>query len=94
MPRNPLTLTRQTLYDLIWSKPMSTLAKGFGISDLALSRWQNAAVLGERPLDRIILLASRHRGGVVQQNLNGPTANSAPNFRFESSNAEVSPSSV
>jgi hypothetical protein len=34
MPQSPLTLTRQTLYDLVWSKPMSDLAKDFGISDV------------------------------------------------------------
>ena len=38
MPQNPLTLTRQSLYDLVWSKAMSTLAKDFGISDVALAK--------------------------------------------------------
>jgi hypothetical protein len=38
MPQNPLTLTRQTLYDLVWSKPMSTLAQEFGISDVGLAK--------------------------------------------------------
>jgi 8-oxo-dGTP diphosphatase len=27
MPPNPLTLTRQSLYDLVWSKPIFDLAK-------------------------------------------------------------------
>lgn len=38
MPTNPLTLTRQTLYDLVWSKPMSTLALDFGITDVGLAK--------------------------------------------------------
>jgi len=38
MAQNPFTLTRQTLYELVWSKPMSELAKGFGISDVALAK--------------------------------------------------------
>jgi hypothetical protein len=38
MPHNPPTLTRQTLYDLAWSKSMSELAKDFGISDVALAK--------------------------------------------------------
>ncbi len=38
MPGNYLTLTRQSLYDLVWSTPMSTLAKDFGISDVALAK--------------------------------------------------------
>ena len=38
MPRNPLTLTRQTLYDLVWSQPMVYVAKDFGISDVALAK--------------------------------------------------------
>jgi hypothetical protein len=38
MPPNFMTLTRQSLYDLVWSTPMSTLAKDFGISDVALAK--------------------------------------------------------
>jgi hypothetical protein len=38
MSQNPLTLTRQTLYDLVWSKPMSDLAKEFNISDVGLAK--------------------------------------------------------
>jgi hypothetical protein len=38
MSTNPLTLTRQTLYDLVWSKPMSTLAQDFGITDVGLAK--------------------------------------------------------
>ncbi len=38
MTRNPLTLTRQTLYELVWSKPMSDLAKDFNISDVGLAK--------------------------------------------------------
>jgi hypothetical protein len=38
MSQNPLTLTRQTLYELVWSKPMSELAKDFNISDVGLAK--------------------------------------------------------
>jgi hypothetical protein len=34
----PLTLSRQDLYELVWSKPMRELAKDFGISDVALAK--------------------------------------------------------
>lgn len=34
----PLTLSREDLYQLAWSKPMSELAKDFGISDVALAK--------------------------------------------------------
>jgi hypothetical protein len=33
-----LTLTRDDLYELVWSKPMRELAKDFGISDVALAK--------------------------------------------------------
>jgi hypothetical protein len=33
-----LTLSRQDLYELAWSKPMCELAQDFGISDVALAR--------------------------------------------------------
>jgi len=38
MSKNPLTLTRQTLYELVWSKPMSDLAKEFNMSDVGLAK--------------------------------------------------------
>jgi hypothetical protein len=34
----PLILSREDLYELAWSKPMSELAKDFGISDVALAK--------------------------------------------------------
>lgn len=34
----PLTLTREDLYELAWSKPISELAKDFGISDVGLAK--------------------------------------------------------
>src|SRR5437016_14635265 len=34
----PLTLSREDLYELVWSKPMRELAKDFGISDVALAK--------------------------------------------------------
>jgi hypothetical protein len=38
MPSNYVTLSRQELYDMVWSEPMTTLAKNFGISDVALAK--------------------------------------------------------
>ncbi len=40
MPRSRdlLTLSREDLYELAWSKPMTELAKDFGISDVALAK--------------------------------------------------------
>jgi hypothetical protein len=37
-PEAPLRLSREDLYELAWSKPMSELAKDFGISDVALAK--------------------------------------------------------
>src|SRR5580700_10492940 len=34
----PLTLSREDLYELVWSKPMLELAKDFGISDRGLAK--------------------------------------------------------
>ena len=45
---NYLTLPRQQLYDLVWSKRMMQVAAEFGISDVALARWRNAD--GKLPL--------------------------------------------
>jgi hypothetical protein len=36
--QNPLTLTRQQLYDLVWSKPVRDVAQDFGMSDVALAK--------------------------------------------------------
>ena len=38
MSTNYITLTRQSLYELVWSKPMTALAKEFGITDVALAK--------------------------------------------------------
>lgn len=38
MTDDSLTLSRRDLYELAWSKPMSELAKDFGISDVALAK--------------------------------------------------------
>jgi hypothetical protein len=35
---NYITLTRESLYELVWSEPMSQLAKEFGITDVALAK--------------------------------------------------------
>lgn len=34
----PTQLTRQELYELVWSEPMRTLAKRYGISDVGLAK--------------------------------------------------------
>src|SRR5690349_19734784 len=34
----PLTLSREDLYELVWSKPMRDLAADFGISDVGLAK--------------------------------------------------------
>lgn len=36
--RNPLTLSRQELYDLVWSKPVTEVAKELGLSDVAVAK--------------------------------------------------------
>ncbi|MEA2984634.1 MAG: hypothetical protein QOD94_888 [Alphaproteobacteria bacterium] len=33
-----ITLTREQLYDLVWSEPMRSLAKKVGISDVAIAK--------------------------------------------------------
>ncbi len=33
-----LTLSREDLYELVWSKPVTELAKDFGLSDVALAK--------------------------------------------------------
>lgn len=38
MPQNPLTLTRQSLYELVRSKPMVGLSKEFDISDVGFAK--------------------------------------------------------
>ena len=35
---DPLTLSREELYELVWSKPMVELAKDFGLSDVAVAK--------------------------------------------------------
>jgi len=43
MPTNYITLTRQELYYMVWSEPMSSLANTFGTSDVALAKRCRAA---------------------------------------------------
>src|ERR1035441_8213825 len=38
MPTNYITLIREELYDMVWATPMTSLAKNFGISDVALAK--------------------------------------------------------
>jgi hypothetical protein len=35
---NGIEVTRQALYDQVWSTPMTKLAKEYGISDVALAK--------------------------------------------------------
>ena len=37
-PSRPTILDRQTLYELVWSKPTAYLAQEYGISDVALGK--------------------------------------------------------
>ena len=38
MPTNYITLPRSELYELVWTRPVTELAKEFGISDVALAK--------------------------------------------------------
>jgi hypothetical protein len=42
MSQSPLTLSRQTLYDLVWSKPMVEVAQDFTMSDRGLAKRHEA----------------------------------------------------
>ena len=90
----PLTLSREDLYELAWSKPISTLAKDFGISDVALAKRCKrlcipllAAVIGRESMrarhriDRIC--PSAMRSGVIRRRLPSPRR-SAPTRRLSS----------
>jgi hypothetical protein len=43
MSSNDLTLTRQALYELVWSKPMTHVARDFGTSVAPRGYWAQAA---------------------------------------------------
>lgn len=43
MPREILRFTREQLYDLVWSKPMTTIAAEFGMSSVAFAKYCKAA---------------------------------------------------
>jgi len=38
MASHPITLTRKELYEKVWSQPVHTLAKEYGISDVGLKK--------------------------------------------------------
>ena len=38
-PSGHLSITRQELYDLVWSKPMVKVAQEFGVSDRAVAKY-------------------------------------------------------
>jgi hypothetical protein len=38
-PSQPVTLTREQLYDLVWSKPMTAIATEFGVSSVAFANY-------------------------------------------------------
>jgi len=50
---NYLTRTRQSLYHLVWSTPMTKLAKDFGISDVALAMRCHAVDVPVPPRDGV-----------------------------------------
>lgn len=74
--KNIITVSRQELYDLVWSRPIMNIAKDFGISDRGLGRvcerynipkpprgyWQKiaAGARGEKPKLPAIKNASFH----------------------------------
>ncbi len=37
-PAKHLSLTREQLYELVWSKPMQHVAKDYGVSDRAMAK--------------------------------------------------------
>jgi hypothetical protein len=64
MSQSPLTLTRQSLYELVWTTPMSSLAHDFGISDVAL------ASRGAKRRDNALLRAALSKAkGVASDNV-------------------------
>ena len=38
MPANFITLPRSRLYDLVWSSPVTEIAREFGMSDVAIAK--------------------------------------------------------
>jgi hypothetical protein len=63
MPENYLTLTRQSPYDLVWSKPMVEVAKQFGISDRG--RAERCAAVDVCPFRLEVTGSSRCRAQVA-----------------------------
>lgn len=59
-----MTLTREELYQLVWSEPLRTLAKRFGISDVALAKRCRAANI---PLPGLGYWAKKEAGKKVFQ---------------------------
>ena len=59
-----MTLTREELYQLVWSEPLRTLAKRFGISDVALAKRCRTANI---PLPGVGYWAKREAGKAVYQ---------------------------
>jgi hypothetical protein len=45
----PKTLSRENLYELVWSKPMTHLARDFGVSDVALHKHCKARAIPKPP---------------------------------------------
>jgi hypothetical protein len=59
----PMPLSREDLYELVWSKPMRELAKDFNISDVALAkRCRGLGIPVTRPR---LLGAARRRPGAA-----------------------------
>ena len=59
-----MTFTREELYRLVWSEPLRTLAKRFGISDVALAKRCRAANI---PLPGLGYWAKKEAGKKVFQ---------------------------
>lgn len=72
-----MTLTREELYQLVWSEPLRTLCKRFGISDAALAKRCRAANI---PLPGLGYWAKKEAGKAVYQPALPPRALGQANF--------------
>jgi len=64
MTHNPLTLTRQELYDLVWARLMSAVAKDFNMSDVALAKRCRAV---DVPVPRRAYRARKAAGQAIER---------------------------
>ena len=66
MNNEPVVLTRQQLYEKIWSQPVWTLAKEWGISDVGLAKICKGTIFpgpvsGIGPEKNTVTIRDRHR---------------------------------